>query len=68
MQMLYSLRDVAKLIGVRSHRIGYAVSSGAVPEPALRLGNKRIFTPDDVVRLAAHFGVPRPPSEPTAGK
>ncbi len=57
MQKIYSLKDVARVLGVRSHRVGYAVSSGAVPEPDLRLANKRIFTTDDVIRLAEHFGV-----------
>ena len=56
MQKYYSLKDVANLLKVRSHRVGYAVSSGAVPEPALRLGNKRIFSMEDVRRLANHFG------------
>lgn len=56
MQKLYSLKDVARLLNVRSHRVGYAVSSGAVPEPDLRLGNKRIFSTEDVRRLADHFG------------
>ncbi len=57
MQKYYSLKDVAKLLKVRSHRVGYAVSSGAIPEPDLRLGNKRIFSTQDVQRLAEHFGV-----------
>jgi len=57
MEKCFSLKDVARLLGVRSHRVGYALSSGAVPEPDQRLGNKRVFTTDDVVRLAEHFGV-----------
>lgn len=65
MQKMYSLKDVAKLLEIRSHRVGYAVSSGAVPEPDLRLGNKRIFTSEDVNRLAEHFGV-RCQDEPPA--
>jgi hypothetical protein len=56
MEKLYSLKDVAKLLKIRSHRVGYAVSSGAVKEPALRLANKRIFSTEDVRRLADHFG------------
>ena len=57
MQKYYSLKDVARLLKVRSHRVGYAVSSGAIPEPDLRLGNKRIFSTEDVQRLAEHFSV-----------
>ncbi len=57
MERCYSLKDVAKSLNVRSHRVAYALSSGAVPEPVQRLGNKRVFTADDVKRLAEHFGV-----------
>lgn len=57
MEKCFSLKDVARLLGVQSHRVGYALSSGAVPEPGQRLGNNRVFTADDVKRLAEHFGV-----------
>lgn len=57
MEKCFSLKDVARMLGVRSHRVGYAVSSGAVPEPDQRLGNKRVFTEEDIRRLAEHFGV-----------
>lgn len=57
MEKCFSLMDVARLLCVRSHRVAYALSSGAVQEPVQRLGNKRVFTADDVKRLAEHFGV-----------
>jgi hypothetical protein len=35
----------------------YAITSGAVPEPKLRIGNKRIFVDEDIRRLAYRFGI-----------
>ncbi len=52
---LLSTSQVAKLLGVRKHRIEYAVSEGHVPEPKLRFLNKRAFDPDEVCVVAAHF-------------
>ncbi|MGO9109604.1 MAG: hypothetical protein ACLP9L_10245 [Thermoguttaceae bacterium] len=56
-QQHYLLRDVAKRLGVKPYQIAYALSVGLVPEPMLRISNKRIFQAGDVDRLAAHFGV-----------
>lgn len=57
MSKYYSMKDVARLLEIRPHRIGYAVSNGAVPQPSQRFGNTRVFTTEDVRRLADHFGV-----------
>jgi DNA-binding transcriptional MerR regulator len=57
MKQHYLLGDVAKRLGVRPYRVGYAIAVGHVPEPKLRLGNKRVFESADIERLAAHFGV-----------
>ena len=53
----YLLRDVARLLKVKPYQIAYALSVGLVPEPELRISNKRIFEEEDVERLAKHFGV-----------
>jgi hypothetical protein len=53
----YLLKDVARLLKVKPYQVAYALSVGLVPEPALRISNKRIFQEDDIERLAAHFGV-----------
>ena len=53
----YLLRDVAKLLKVKPYQIAYALSVGLVEEPKLRISNKRIFVPEDIDRLAAHFSV-----------
>src|SRR3954466_10062019 len=57
------LKDVAQVLGLKAHQIAYALSTGQVAEPALRVANKRVFGEEDVRRLAAHFRVtPRWPS------
>jgi hypothetical protein len=53
----YLLRDVARLLKVKPYRIAYALSVGLVPEPEMRITNKRIFAPEDIERLATHFKV-----------
>src|SRR3954454_10321075 len=61
------LNDVARTLGLKAHKIAYALATGQVAEPALRVANKRIFGEEDVKRLAAHFRVtPRWPSTGTA--
>ena len=57
------LNDVSRTLGLKAHQIAYALSTGQVAEPALRVANKRVFGEEDVRRLAAHFRVtPRWPS------
>ena len=51
------LKDVARLLKVKPYQITYALTTGLVEEPKLRIANKRIFDAEDVARLAAHFGV-----------
>jgi hypothetical protein len=57
MKKVYLLSEVARLFKKRPHVIAYAISSGLVPEPKLRIGNKRIFVDEDIRRLANHFGI-----------
>ena len=56
MNKVFLLSEVARLFKKRPHQIAYAISSGLVPEPKLRIGNKRIFQADDIQRLADYFG------------
>lgn len=51
----YLLNEVAKLVGVRGHRISYAITNGHLPEPVERLNNHRLFTQADVVRIKKFF-------------
>jgi hypothetical protein len=48
---------VTVLLNKRAHQVEYALANGLVPEPQLRIGGRRIFTIDDIKRLAEHFGV-----------
>jgi hypothetical protein len=53
----YVLAEVAKLLGRRPHQIIYLLTSGRIPEPAQRIGNRRLFSTEDVDRFARHFKV-----------
>jgi DNA-binding transcriptional MerR regulator len=53
---LFLLGDVARRLGCRPHRIAYLLTSGLVPEPALRLGNRRVFDEGDIGRIIAQLG------------
>ena len=53
---LYLISDVARRLDVPPHRIAYLMVSGKVEEPALRLGNRRMFTDADAGRVAAVLG------------
>jgi hypothetical protein len=35
----------------------YALTTGLVEEPQIRIANKRIFAQEDVDRIAKHFGI-----------
>lgn len=52
----YSLTEVGRLLGVQGYRIAYAHTTGAIPEPP-RFCGKRLYTEEDVRRVAAHFNV-----------
>jgi hypothetical protein len=53
----FVLSNVAKILDRKPHQVTYALTSGAVPEPKDRLANRRLFTREDVTRLARHFKV-----------
>ena len=52
---LLSIRDVGKVVGVAPHQIAYAHSQERLPEPRYRVAGKRIYTGEDVQRVAAYF-------------
>jgi hypothetical protein len=56
----FLLKDVARKLGIKPYRVVYALTTGLVPEPELRIANKRIFTATDIERLAAHFKITLP--------
>ena len=53
---LLSISEVAALLGIRKHRLEYALSEGHVPEPKVRFLNKRVFDATEVRIIAAYFG------------
>ena len=59
-ERLFSINEVARLLGVQPYQITYLLTTGKVPEPRTRLGNRRAFAADDIQRLAARFQVKIP--------
>jgi DNA-binding transcriptional MerR regulator len=57
MSKMYLLSDVARLMKKRPHQITYAITSGLLPEPKVRMGGRRVFQEDDIERIAKYFGV-----------
>jgi MerR HTH family regulatory protein len=53
----YLLGEVAKILGRKPHQITHLLATGKIPEPAMRIANKRLFTTEDIGRLTRHFGV-----------
>ena len=51
----YSLKEIANIVGVKAHRISYALSNGFLPEPAERITNRRIFTEADLEAAKRYF-------------
>ena len=58
MTQLYLISDVSRILGVPPHRIAYLFVTRRLPEPALRLGNRRVFSRADVQRVAKAMGRP----------
>ena len=53
----YTLTEVAHQLGLKYYRIAYQHKVGKLAEP-LKAGGRRAYGPDDVMRVAEHFGVP----------
>lgn len=54
-QTQFILNEVAKIVGVKSHVVAYAISSGHLPEPCLRIAGKRIFSTKEVEAIKRYF-------------
>ena len=52
----FSTSQVASLLGIRKHKLEYALTSGYISEPAIRFLGKRVFSPSEVCNVAAYFG------------
>jgi DNA-binding transcriptional MerR regulator len=55
-EQLFLIGDVSRRLDVKPHRIAYLYLTRKLQEPALRLGNRRIFTEADVKRIAEALG------------
>ena len=60
----FSLYQFARILGKKPHLVVYAITSGPVPEPGRRIGNKRVFNREDVERLARHLRIATPRIDP----
>lgn len=49
-----SVYEVADLLGVRYYKISYAERIGHLPPPQ-RVGEKRVYSAEDVERIRAYF-------------
>jgi hypothetical protein len=73
MKQHFLLGEAARLLKRKPYQIQYALTTGLVEEPTLRIGGKRVFQREDLHRLATHFGVdlretPKPEKRPGVGK
>lgn len=56
-QELLLTGDVARRLNVPPHRVSYLFMTRKLPEPQLRLGNRRVFTLADVQKVAKALGI-----------
>ncbi len=56
MEQMMSLKDIAALLNCKAYRVEYLLAHGLVPEPKLRISGRRVFGPEDLANLRAHFG------------
>jgi DNA-binding transcriptional MerR regulator len=56
-QQLFLIGDVARLLNVPPHRVAYLFITRKLPEPQLRLGNRRVFTLAEVQKVAKALGI-----------
>ena len=55
--MLKSTIDVVRMLGIAEHRLTYAFRTGKLAEPKNRVGGKRVFTREDIERVAEYFDI-----------
>lgn len=60
---LFLLGEVAELLAVKPYTVSYPFLTRKLPEPKLRLGNRRVFTTADVEAVAQTLHLPMPQLE-----
>lgn len=53
---LYLMGDVARRLGVPPHRVAYLYLTRKLAEPEIRMGGRRMFTEEDIERIAQALG------------
>lgn len=51
----YGLAEAARMIGIKPHRLKYAITNRDVKDASSTFLGKRVFTEDDIQRLREHF-------------
>jgi hypothetical protein len=54
---LYSLGDVAQLLRTQPHKIHYLLTTRQIPEPAIRIGSRRIWTMEEILPISEKLGL-----------
>lgn len=55
MNYFYSLHEVSEKIGIKAHRIDYAIKNGNIEGPKYTFINKRVFMDEDLEKLREYF-------------
>ena len=56
-ETLFSIKEAARILRVQPYQIAYLLDNNRVPEPKVRLGNRRAFSVEDIQRLADRLNV-----------
>lgn len=56
MKNLISTSDLSKAVGVKEHRLTYAMRAGHLPQPKVRLAGRKLFDPKEAKNVALYFG------------
>lgn len=51
MKQHYLLGEVARVVGIKPHRLAYLLTNSVIEEPKLRIGGKRVFSHQEVERI-----------------
>lgn len=57
MKTLLSTKSVVRHLAIPEHRLVYAYRTGKLPEPTFLVAGRRVYTEEDVRRVASYFGV-----------
>jgi len=47
----YLLGEAARILKIPPYSLAYLLTTGRAEEPKLRIGGKRVFTPDEIERI-----------------